>query len=137
MPGGIKANEQPTSPPKYDSKSASPSPPKGGPRKPGPFGPSEPLYKLPQVSLARQDSIDDMKEAEDYVKKESINRDEKQKKLEKDKLRQVEEQRHISKEKEKAANAARGIAAVGGGKKGVPLPADSSNKEKGVGRSDW
>ncbi len=34
------------------------------------MGPSIGLFKVPQIGLTRQDSIDDMTEAEDYIKKE-------------------------------------------------------------------
>lgn len=44
------------------------------------FGPNQPLYKLPQVSVERQDSFDDMTEAEEFVKRESMSKEEKGKK---------------------------------------------------------
>lgn len=101
MPAGIKANSLTS--PTNGSQGEPLSPSKGGPRKPGPFGPSEPLYKLPQISLARQDSLDDMREAEDFVKRESMNKDQKVMKLQQEKEKQmkaIEEQR-IAKEKDR------------------------------------
>lgn len=106
------------------SKSTSLSPTKT-PKKIGPFGPTELLYKLPQICLARQDSIDDMKEAEDYVRKESYVREEK---LKKEKLK-VEEQHRMSKEKEKSAAAAKEMMA----NRRLEQEAAQASKEKGVG----